>query len=107
LAPVQLLKSGHDMRDFFIRALEAIVNVVVVIAAVVILIAAAAATFGGAGMMQGMGGMPMGGGPVAGVMILIGGGIYLILVAGFLYLGLGIYQNTRRSAEALERMAGR
>ena len=44
-------------------------------------------------------------GPVAGVAILIVGVIYTIFIGGLMYLGLGIYHNTRRMAEALERQA--
>lgn len=93
------------MRDFFIRSLETVVNVIVILGAIAVVLAALAVTFGG-GHMGGAGG-PMGGGPLAGLLVLIVGGIYLILVGGFMYLGLGIYQNTKRTAEAVERLAGR
>jgi len=87
------------MRDFFIRSLEIVINVVVVLALIAIVAIAGMVAFGGG---RGMG--PMGfGGPLAGLMILIGGILYLIIVAGFMYLGLGIYQNTKRTAEAIER----
>ena len=36
---------------------------------------------------------------------LIFGSIYVIFFGGFIYLGLGIYHNTRRTAEAMEAMA--
>ena len=86
------------MRDFFIRSLEIVINVVVVLALIAIVAMAGMVAFGGGGMG------PMGfGGPLAGLMILIGGILYLIIVAGFMYLGLGIYQNTKRTAEAIER----
>lgn len=90
------------MRDFFIGSLETILNVVVVIAFLVLLVAAGAAAFG-----PGMGPMGQRGGPLAGLFVLIGGGIYLLMIFGFLYLGLGIYQNTRRTAEAVEKLANR
>ncbi len=93
------------MRDFFIRSLETVVNVIVILGAIAVVLAALVVTFGG-GHMGGAGG-PMGGGPLAGLLVLIVGGIYLILVGGFMYLGLGIYQNTKRTAEAVERLAGR
>jgi hypothetical protein len=35
--------------------------------------------------------------------ILIGGFIYVIFIGGALYLGLGIYQNTKRMADAMDR----
>lgn len=92
------------MRDFFINSLEKVVNVIVVLLCLVVLIAAAAATFGQGHMgPNGMGG----GGPLAGLLILIGGGLYVIVVGGFLYMGIGIYQNTRRSAEALEKLVAK
>lgn len=82
------------MRDFFIRSLEMVINVYVAIAALAILVGAFAALFGNMPEVH----------PVLGFFsILIGGGISLILMAGFLYLGLGIYQNTRRMADLLER----
>lgn len=91
------------MRDFFINSLEKVVNVIVVLLGLAVLIGAAAATFGQGHM--GPNGMGMGGGgPLAGLMVLIGGGLYIIVVGGFLYMGIGIYQNTRRSAEALEKL---
>ena len=95
------------MRDFFISAFETLVGVLVVLLALGVVIAAIAVAMGGGG--SGMGGPGMGpaGGPLAGLLVLIGGAIYVILVGGALYLGLGIYQNTRRTVELLERMAPR
>ena len=88
------------MRDFFINSLELLVGLIVVLLSLGVLDFAAAATFGG-GMMQGEMGA---GGPLAGVGILIGGAIYVVLVGGFLYMGIGIYQNTKRTADALEKL---
>ncbi len=86
------------MRDFFINSLEILVGVFVVLLALGVLAFAAAAAFGG-----GMGpGSPSG--PLAGIGILIGGALYVIFVGGFMYMGIGIYQNTKRSAEALEKL---
>jgi hypothetical protein len=89
------------MRDFFINSLEILVSVIVVLLALAVIVAAGAAAFGGGQMSGGMSG------PLAGLGILIGGTLYVIIVGGFLYMGIGIYQNTKRSAEALERMATR
>lgn len=83
------------MRDFFILWMERIINVVVVIGAVVVLIAAVSAMFSAQG------------GFLAGIGVLVGGALYLILMAGMIYLGLGIYANTRRTAEAVEELARR
>lgn len=91
------------MRDFFINSLEKLVSVLVALLGLVVLVAAGAASFG-AGHMGQAGGPP---GPLLGLMILIGGAIYVIFIGGFLYMGIGIYQNTKRAAEALERMAQR
>jgi hypothetical protein len=88
------------MRDFFINSLEMLVSVIVVILCLGVLGMAAAMAFGGGGMM-GQGGVS---GPLAGIAMLIIGGLYVIIVGGFLYLGIGIYQNTKRSAEALEKL---
>lgn len=90
------------MRDFFINTLEVLVGVIVVVLALGVLVAAGAAAFGGGTMAPG--GMS---GPLAGVAILVGGALYVVFVGGFLYMGIGIYQNTKRSAEALDRMASR
>ena len=83
---------------FFIRSFEIVINIVVVIAAILIVIGAGAALMGGGAMAQ-QTGMPS---AVTALMILVGGFIYLVMVAGFMYLGLGIYQNTKRTAELLE-----
>jgi uncharacterized membrane protein len=88
------------MRDFFIRSMEMILNVVVVIAFIGLVVVAGMVGFGNAG---GPGGM--GGGPLAGLIVLVVGAIYLILVFGFMFLRLGIYQNTLRAANAMEHRA--
>jgi len=87
------------MRDFFIKSLEVVINVIVVIAAIGIIVAAGIAFVSGdaAAAQYGVGGF------AAGLMILIGGGLYLTIMAGFMYLGIGIYQNTKRTAELLEQ----
>lgn len=83
------------MREFFINALEKIIAVVIVLGAVVVLVAGIGAMFSPyGGFFQGLG-------------ILIGGALYLMLVGGMAYLGLGIYHNTRRTADAVEALARR
>jgi hypothetical protein len=92
------------MRDFFIRGFEAVVSVLLIVAAISIVITAGAVAFGGGSV----GGMPSGmGGPIAGLAILVSGFVALLVYGGFLFLGLGIYHNTRRTAEALEARGGR
>ena len=88
------------MRDFFIRSLDLLVGIVVVLLIIGTVLAAVVALIG-----AGEPGTPLGGGIAAAVGILIAGTVYTIFVGGFLYLGLGIYHNTRRAAEAVERMA--
>ena len=83
------------MRNFFINALDKLVGVIVILGGIVVLLATGAALFGSG---------PQSGIPAA-VAILVGGTIYLILTGGFLYLALGIYHNTRRTAELLEDIA--
>lgn len=87
--------KGNAMRDFFILWMERIVNLAVMIGAAVIVIAAIGATLNAQG------------GILAGIAVLVGGTLYLILMAGLIYLGLGIYANTRRTAEAVEELARR
>jgi len=80
------------MRDFFINSLEKIVNVIVVLLI--------AATIVGT-IVTWASPAHTGGGFLPGLFILVGGIIYTILVGGMLYLFLGIYQNTKKTAEAL------
>ncbi len=84
------------MRDFFIRSFEMLVGVIVVVMGIAVLIGAVGAMFGG--NMMGTGG-----GILAGLAVLVIGGIYVVFMGGIMYLGLGIYQNTKRTAELLER----
>ena len=87
------------MRDFFINSLEILVSVFVVLLSLGVLVGAAAVAFGGGSM--GPGGMS---GPLAGIAILVGGALYVVFIGGFMFMGIGIYQNTKRSAEALEKL---
>lgn len=90
------------MRDFFIRSFEMLVNILVVVMSLVVVIAAVGAMMGsGPGMMGQQGGL------LAGLAILVFGGINVIIVAGLMYLGLGIYQNTKQTADAVARLAQR
>ncbi len=91
------------MRDFFINTFEVLVGVIVVLMCIGVVVFAGIAAFGGGNMMGP--GSPSG--PLVGLGILIGGAIYVIFIAGLMYMGLGIYQNTKRTAEAVERMATR
>lgn len=89
------------MRDFFINSFEKLVNVIVVLLAIGVVVFA--------GMVGLFGGMGPGGasGPLAALGILIGGGIYVVLVGGVMYIWVGIYQNTKRTADAMEKFAAK
>ena len=92
------------MRDFFINSFEILVGVIVVLLSLGVIIFAGLAAFGSG--TPGMGpGMAMANGPLAGLAILVGGAIYVIFIGGLMYLGLGIYQNTKRTAAAVEKLA--
>ncbi|SFI95431.1 hypothetical protein [Jannaschia pohangensis] len=85
------------MRDFFIKALEGIITLTIVVVAVAILVVTIGAMFGG---------VPVGDfwieGPTHAAIVAIGGTLGLLVVGGTLYLGLGKYNNTARTADALE-----
>lgn len=83
------------MRDFFIRSMEQIINALVILGGIGVVIGALVTMFSAQG------------GFLQGIAVLVFGAIYLVLMAGMIYLGLGIYQNTRRTAEATEAMARR
>ena len=93
------------MRDFFINGFEILVGIIVVLMIIAVLGLAGVTAFGGSGTV--IQGMPMQGGILAGVAILVGGLLYVVFLAGLMYLGVGIYQNTKKSAAALERMAAK
>ena len=93
------------MRDFFISGFEILVGIIVVLMIIAVLGAAGAVAFSGGGTV--IQGMPMQGGVLAGVAILVAGLLYVVFLGGLMYLGLGIYQNTKKSAAALERMASK
>lgn len=85
------------MRNFFIKGLEVIVNVIAVLGLVGIVFAAGAAMFA----PDPNAAIP---GLVLALLILFGGLIYLTLILGFLYMAIGIHANTKRTAELLERL---
>lgn len=83
------------MRDFFIQSFEMIVNVIVVVLAVGVVVGAIGTMFSDEG------------GFLQGLMVLIGGAVWVLFTGGIMYLGLGIYQNTRQTHEAIQRLADR
>ena len=76
------------MRDFFIQGFETLISIILVIAGIGVVIGAV-----GAMINQGI---------LAGLGVLILGAIYLLMTGGIAYLALGIYHNTKRTAELLE-----
>lgn len=90
------------MRDFFIIALEWVIHVFVVLAIVLLFVLATMVATGVWQMPVTLPGGVGNTGPLAGLALFFAGGFFLILIAGMLYLGFGIYQNTRRMAQALE-----
>jgi hypothetical protein len=90
------------MRDFFINSFEILVGVIIVLLALGVVIFAGFVAFGGGHM-----GSDAPNGPLAALLILIVGGLYVIFVGGLMYLGLGIHQNTKRTAAAVEKLASR
>lgn len=90
------------MRDSFIGILDKLISLFVVLL-LLLGVVVAANTTGMSGGSPGPNGVPLGGdSPIAGVFVLIGGLLYVSFMASFMYLGLGIYHNTRHTAEALE-----
>jgi uncharacterized membrane protein len=87
------------MRHFFIKSLDLLIGLFVILGILAVLLAAMAAGTGG---MTGLNGVPVGGGGGAAIVILVVGLLYIAFIAGFLYLGVGIYHNTKRTADAIE-----
>jgi len=77
------------MREFFINSFEKLVAVIVVLMCIGVIVGAFAAA-SESGIFAFFG-------------VLIFGGIYVILMGGLMYLGLGIYHNTKRMADAMDR----
>ncbi|WP_112875082.1 hypothetical protein [Paracoccus endophyticus] len=83
------------MRTFFVNSFERVVGVIVVLMGIAIVVAAFAA------LTQPQGGvLPF-------LAILAGGFVYLVLMAGFVYLQIGIHANTKRAADAAEAVLAR
>ncbi len=77
------------MRDLFILALEKLIAVILVlmmIGVVVLAVITVSSPQGGA---------------LRALAILVGGALYVVMMGGMLYLFLGIYHNTKRTAELL------
>lgn len=92
LGQADLLIKETNMRDFFINSLELLINVLVGLMILGVAIGTVVMMFS------------RDGGFVPAIGVLIGGAIYVILTGGLLFLFLGIYQNTKRAADALDIM---
>jgi hypothetical protein len=99
------------MSDFFIRSLGSVVNILVVLGTIGVVIAALVAGFsqepieisgGDIGWL-----LNFTGGLLAFFVVLLAGFVFLTLLAGSIYLALGIYENTKKTAEAVERLQSR
>lgn len=80
------------MRDFVIKSLDIVIWIVgglIVVAGVV------------AGLLA------VGNGQMQGLIFVILAPIYAIIFCGMFLLAIGVYNNTRRTAEALEKLASR
>ena len=75
------------MRDFFIKSFEQVVNVIIILLCVGVIVSTIAALF-----TEGF---------LAALFILIFGALYVVLMGGMMYLALGIYNNTKRTADLL------
>ncbi|MBC9248137.1 hypothetical protein H4P12_15780 [Paracoccus sp. 11-3] len=81
------------MRDFFIDWAERLIAVFVILAAIGILIAGIGAMFSG---------VP--GAFLQGLLLLIGGAVYLIIMGGIMYVAFGIYRNTAETNRLLNEL---
>jgi hypothetical protein len=81
------------MRELLINSLD---KLIVLLVALIVLIA----VVGGFVAMAQQGFL-------AGLAIIIGGGIYAIIFGGMMFLVIGIHANTKRTAELLETMAAK
>lgn len=79
------------MRDFFIKSFESLIAVVIIVSAIATVIAGFAAMFSD--------------GFFSGIAVWLFGALYTVIMGGGLYLAFGIYHNTKRTADAIERMA--
>lgn len=80
------------MRELIIKSLDMIVWIVAGLIAL-------------GGVIVGV--MALGQGEVAGLVIIIGGLLYAVVFAGMFFLMIGVYTNTKRTAEAIEKLAAR
>lgn len=87
------------MRDFFIRAFEWVVHILVVLMTLGVIVGFVA-SLGQGRIIEAQLGIN---GFLGSLVLLVAGLLYVILVGGSLYLGLGVYRNTESAVQALER----
>ncbi|MDR0808171.1 MAG: hypothetical protein LBE86_03440 [Gemmobacter sp.] len=80
------------MRDFFINWSEKLVTAFVALMVIAVAIAGFFTMFSPAG------------GFLQGLAVLIGGGLYAVIMGGMLYLFFGIFRNTQRTNQLLEEL---
>lgn len=88
------------MRDFFVRAYGIAINILVVVAMIFVVVVSFQAL---SGFVPGIGRV----GFVGGLLIFALGSAMVVLAAGTAYTLLAIAENTRRTADAVERMANK
>ncbi|KPD13482.1 MULTISPECIES: hypothetical protein [Rhodobacterales] len=85
------------MRDLFIGLFDKLVGVFVILLCIGVLAGTAGAFLAPA----------PNGGLLPALAVFVIGSIYAILMGGMMYLFLGVYHNTKRTAEAIEELARR
>jgi hypothetical protein len=80
------------MRDFVIKSLDVIIWIV-------------AAFFVLGGVIGGL--IALVNGQMQGLALIILGPLYAIVFAGWIFLAIGTYNNTKRTADAIEKLANR
>ena len=84
------------MRDFFIQTAEKLIAVLIVLMLIAVFIGGMAAIVAPS---------QQGGGFLVALLIWVFGGLYVVILGGLLYLGFGIYRNTLKTVELLEKKA--
>lgn len=81
------------MRDFLIDTFEKLIGLIVIVMIIAVLVGGIALLFTGlpGSAFQGLG-------------VLLVGTLYVVILGGGMYLLLGIYRNTKRTAEAVEKL---
>ncbi len=80
------------MRDFVIKSMDVLVWI-------------AAFLVAAGGIVAGL--MAVGQGQMQGLILVVMGPLYAIMIAGWVFLAIGTYHNTKRTAEAIEKLANR